>query len=73
MKMLEQTEKEKRSKVYAEAVEYMKANPKVPFVDVGKKFGISFMQASRLWRRAMGGKRDSGRKAGISPLTKETI
>jgi hypothetical protein len=62
---------ELKAKAYDEAVQYMKDNPKVPYVVVESKFGISKMTASRLWRRAMGGKRDSGRKAGISPTKKE--
>jgi hypothetical protein len=57
---------------YKAALEFMVANPRVTFDTVGKRFGISFMQASRLWRRAGFGKRDSGRKAGYSPLKKET-
>jgi hypothetical protein len=30
---------EARKETYADAVEYVKANPQAPFVEVGKKFG----------------------------------
>jgi len=49
------------------AVRFMSDNPAVPFVDVGRQFGMSGMQASRLWARAGFPARRSGRKPGISP------
>ena len=55
----------------SDAVRFMTDNPAVPFVDVGRQFGMSGMQASRLWARAGFPARKSGRKAGISPLKKE--
>jgi hypothetical protein len=71
-RLLQQEERERRKKVYAEATEFMVTNPRVPFVDVGGRFGISHMQASRLWKAAGYGTRKSGRIAGVSPLKKET-
>jgi hypothetical protein len=69
---LKQQEQEKRAKVYAEAVRFMKDNPQVGFAEVGAKFGISHMQASRVWKLAGYGARASGRIAGVSPLKKGT-
>jgi hypothetical protein len=69
-RLLQKEERDRRKKVYDEAVGFMKDNPTVPFDVVGEKFGISFMTASRLWRAAGYGVRAGGRKAGISPLKK---
>lgn len=54
----------------SDAVRFMTDNPAVPFIDVGRRFGMSGMQASRLWARAGFPARRSGRKPGISPLKK---
>jgi hypothetical protein len=69
-KLLAEKERERRKKVYEAATEFMAANPKVPFVEVGNKFGISFMTASRLWKAAGFPARKDGRIAGVSPLKK---
>jgi hypothetical protein len=57
--------------VYKAALGFMVANPKVPYGEVGQRFGISFMTASRLWKAAGFPARYCGRKAGISPAKKE--
>lgn len=58
---------ESKKKAYAEATKFMLANPQVPFPDVGARFGISNVTASRLWAKATNAPRRAGRKAGVSP------
>lgn len=72
-KLLQQKERDRRKKVYAAATEFMAANPKVTFDEVEERFGISRMQASRLWRRAGFPARRAGRIAGVSPLKKGMV
>lgn len=65
--MKQQKLKDIRIKMYAEATEYMRSNPNKTFTEVGDRYGISFMTASSLWRKAGFPARKDGRKTGISP------
>jgi len=53
---------QKKREIYQQVVEFMFHNPEVTFHEVGEKFEISHMQASRLWLKAGFAPRKSGRK-----------